>query len=528
MRPPRRLVLLAVLITGVLPACFLSKAKPASTVPAGPASEIRIGIRQPSTLDPALRANPSDLLIADQIFDPLVGFDPGTDALVPKLASSWDVQDGGSRFVFHLRPDALFQNGVSVTASDVAFSLNRLAQKATGSSLAYLLAPVQGFDDVNVTGTSTSMSGVQVLDEHTLQISLSAPWVDFPYALTDPATAPIPAATFQANPSAFMQHPVGAGPYELEASSGLNSLVLQRFDGYWGPRPAIDVVRFIANPSPAAVLGDLGNGTLDVGEVPPASMTPAIAKFGSTGFTPLAAGIYLGFNLTDPALSDLRLRDAVSLAIDRQAIASQIYGNVVGPADGIVPTGLPGHSELSCGVTCTYLPAQARVLVQQAFPSGPPSITLNYPSGDPNQAVASAIATDLKAVGITVVLSPQSPIDYLATLNANTQEMYLEVWVADYPLADWFLTPLFGAGSLDNHTGYQNGPVQALLAKARSTADPTQRLALYSSVEQSVLSDMAMSPIGFFRNHYAASGRVQDFYVDPLGGFQVARFHLAS
>lgn len=504
------------------PACLYT----ANKAPLRP-DQLRIGIRQPSTLDPDLRANPSDLLVTEQIFQPMVGFNPQTDQLEPRLASSWETLDGGSRFVFHLRPAAKFQNGQPVTAADVAFSLNRLALKSTNSSLAYLMAPVAGFDAVNVTGTATTLSGVSVLDDHTLQISLTSPWIDFPYVLTDPATAPIPASAYQANPTAFMQHPIGSGPYELANPSGM-SLVLKRFSGYWGPRPAIPSVRFVFNPSPDAVLGDITKGSLDVGEVPSGSMSSALKKLGSRGFTPLAAGLYLGFNLSDPNLASLPLRRAISMAIDRQAIAAQVYGNVVVPADSIVPSGLPGHSELACGPDCQYNPAQAKALVQQAFPGGPPSITLGYPSGDPNNAIASAIAGDLKMVGITLTLKAQSASDYLNSLIAGSQEAFLQVWVADYPLADWFLTPLFGAGSPDNRSGYNDASVQATLSEARGTADTTKRLGMYASVERSVLSAMAVSPIAFFRNHYAAAARVRGFYVDVLGGFDVARFRLGS
>ncbi|MGH2717760.1 MAG: ABC transporter substrate-binding protein [Candidatus Dormibacteria bacterium] len=510
----------------LLPACLFSS--PAHQGLGGP-NQLRIGIRELSTLDPDLRANPSDLLVADQIFQPMIGFNPKTDQLEPRLASSWQTLDGGSQFVFHLRPSAKFQNGQPVTASDVAFALNRLAQKSTDSSLAYLLSPVAGFDAVNVTGTATTLSGVSVLDDHTLQISLTSPWVDFPYVLTDPATAPIPATAFQANPTTFMQHPIGAGPYELATPSGMpDELVLKRFSGYWGAKPAIPSVRFVFNPDPDSVLGDITKGKLDVGEVPSGSMSSALKKLGSRGFTQLAAGLYLGFNLNDPNVGSLPLRQAISLAINRQAIASQVYGNVVVPADSIVPGGLPGHSELACGGDCDYNPSQAKSLVQQAFPNGAPTITLDYPSGDPNNAIASAIAGDLKAVGITLQLNAQSASDYLTSLINDSQEMFLQVWVADYPLADWFLTPLFGAGSADNLSGYKDGSVQATLSQARATTNAAQRLSMYASVERSVLSDMAVSPIAFFRNHYAAATRVQGFYVDALGGFEIDRLSLGS
>ena len=154
-----------------------------------------------------MRANPSDLLVARQIYEPLVGFDPQTGALLPRLATSWQILNGGTAFRFHLRPDARFQDGVTVTASDVAFELNRLARKDTNSSLAHLLKPVVGYDQVHGTGEATELAGVKVEDPRTLVITITQPWYEFPYVLADPSTAPIPVAKFQSDPAAFPNGP---------------------------------------------------------------------------------------------------------------------------------------------------------------------------------------------------------------------------------------------------------------------------------------------------------------------------------
>ncbi len=523
-RRPLRAVLALVLLT--LGACTARPAKPpAAAVP----SVLRIGIRQPSTLDPVMRANPSDLLIARQIYEPLVGFDPQTGGLVPKLASSWDVGDGGKSFRFHLRPDARFQDGTAVTATDVAFELNRLARKDTNSSLAHLLKPVAAFDQVHGTGEATELSGVKVEDAHTLLVTITDAWYEFPAVLTDPATAPVPADAVRADLAGFMRHPVGSGPYALAAGSALpGDLVLERWKGYWGPAPAVATVRFATGGTSSSVLGDLSGGRLDIGEVPPDAMSKALADFGSRGFTPLAAEIVLGFNVADPSLSDTRLRRAISLAIDRQAIAKKVYGDVLVPADGLVPRGLPGHSDLACTTACAHDPAGAKALVQQVSGTAQPEIGFDYPQGGANDAVAAELISDLAAAGIRLVGRPHSPGDFLATLDAGSRQMFLLIWVADYPLADWFLTPLFGANSPDNQTGYKDPGVQALITQARSTPDAAARIDLQQKLEQKVLADMPLTPIGFFRNHYAATPKVQGFYVDVLGGFDASRLSLAG
>ncbi|MEA2565153.1 MAG: oligopeptide transport system substrate-binding protein [Actinomycetota bacterium] len=492
-------------------------------------TELRIGVRQPSTLDPAMRANPSDLLVARQIYEPLVGFDPQTGALLPRLATSWQVLNGGTGFRFHLRPDARFQDGVTVTANDVAFELNRLARKDTNSSLAHLLMPVVGYDQVHGTGEATELAGVKVEDPRTLVITITQPWYEFPYVLADPSTAPIPAARFQSDPAAFLRHPTGSGPYALASGSALpGNLVLERSKHYWGPLPAVATVRFVSGGSPSAALGDLRAGRIDIGDVAPDSMSQALRDFGSRGFTPLAAEISLGFNLTDPALKDPRLRRAVSMAVDRQAIGKKVYGDVLVPADGLIPRGLPGHTELACADSCVHDPAGAKALVQQVSGTARPEIGYDYPRSGTNDAVAQELKSELDAAGITLVPRPHAPIDFLSALNTNSQQMFLLIWVADYPLADWFLAPLFSANSPDNHSGYNDPAVQSLIDAERSDGDLVPRLGLEKQIEQKVLADLPVTPVGFFRNHYAASSRVQGFYVDVLGGFDVARLSLGA
>ncbi|HEY2667288.1 MAG TPA: ABC transporter substrate-binding protein [Actinomycetota bacterium] len=514
---------LVALVAFVAPGCTGSPTrKPASL------TELRIGIRQPSTLDPALRANPSDLLVARQIYEPLVGFDPQSGALVPRLATSWEVLNGGTGFRFHLRPDARFQDGVTVTASDVAFELNRLARKDTNSSLAHLLKPVVGYDQVHGSGQATELAGVKVEDPRTLVITIAQPWYEFPSVLADPSTAPIPAAEFQANPAAFLRHPSGSGPYALAPGSALpGTLVLERSKHYWGPQPAVARVRFVSG-SPSAALGDLKAGRIDIGDVAPDAMSQALGDFGSRGFTPLAAEISLGFNLADPALRDPRLRRAVSLAVDRQAIGKKVYGDVLVPADGLIPRGLPGHTELACAETCVHDVAAAKALVQQVSSTSPPQIGFDYPQSGTNDAVARELKSELAAAGIALVPRPHAAADFLSTLNMNTQQMFLLIWVADYPLADWFLAPLFSANSPDNHSGYNDASVQSLIDAERSNGDTPARLTLEKQVEQKVLTDLPVTPVGFFRNHYAASTRVRGFSVDVLGGFDVARLSLGA
>lgn len=491
------------------------------------ASEIRIAIRQISSLDPAHLNNAGALLAGRQLFEPLVTFDPKNLQLKPALARRWEVLDQGSRFVFHLRPGAKFHNGQEVTAEDVVFSLNRLARRETASEVAFLLDQIQGFQGVNESGDVPDLQGLRVVDPLTVEVRLVASWYDFPYVLTSPATAPIPQAALLANPDGFATAPVGAGPYRLPAPFERgDDFSLDRFPGYWGRSPAISTISFLLYDQIASSWKDFQSGLVDISEVPPGSISSAQARYGKAGFSPVAATVYLGFNVGE--VPDPRVRRAVSMAIDRRSIAHDIYDNVLLPADSLVPPGLR-ISRGACAGDCKHDPETARALVRQAYPAGDqPPIAFDYQVGGPQEELAKALQVDLAEAGVTITPRPTDLPGLFDRLDSGGQELFRLGWAADYPLADWFLTPLFRSASDVNYTGLADPEIDAMITRARSEPNQNRRAQLYRSLERMELRTLSIIPIGYFRNRFAASENVRGFYADRLGGFQVSRLRMAS
>lgn len=485
---------------------------------------LRIAIRPVVSLDPVSLRDPSAVLVAKQIFEPLVRYDPSSLLLKPGLASRWQMHDGGSRWTFHLRPDAKFHDGNPVTAEDVRYSLNRLASRATASELAFLLDQVAGHDAVHGTGAAQELAGLTAPDARTVEFRLVAPWVDFPYVLTHPATAPVPRAAVEADPEGFKLKPIGNGPYRMTLPAAVGKdFAISSYPGYWGSAPAIRRVRFLIYGSLSEQWKDLNEGGLDIAEVPPGKLALARSKFGDEGLGPVAAGVFIGFNLKRQP--DVRLRKAVSLAIDRNRIAHGVFEESMIPASGLVPEGLPGRVEDPCGTLCTKDVAGAKTLLSELFQGGPPGpLGFEYPAGSTNDAVARAVQADLAEVGLTLTLRPQELTSFFDTLDLETQELFRLGWVAEYPLSDWFLSPLYRSGSPDNHTGFSDPEIDALIAKARSETRRRQRLQIYQQIEKKMMEQMVLVPIGFFRSRLAAGPRVDRFYVDVLGGFEVYRF----
>lgn len=465
------------------------------------------------------------------MFEPLLTFDPESSELLPGIAQSWESHDGGSRFVFRLSETARFHNGRRVTAEDVTFSLNRLARKATESEAEFLLDSVIGFEKVNITAETEDLEGVGRPDEFSVEVRLNAPWMDFPYVLTHPSTAPIPKPEFESDPEGFAQRPLGSGPYRLAGPFRPGEDIrLERFAGYRGRSGSIREISLVVYEQGERAWRDFEAGMIDVAEVPVGRIGFARSKYGEAGFSPLAAGVYLGFNLTNPKFADPRLRQAISLGIDRESMARFVFQDAVYPAHGIVPSGIAGRSLLACGDLCQRDPERARALLAEAFPGGAPEIVYDYPSGPPDDGVATSLKASLADIGLTVTLrSHERELHaYFDLLEARQQEMFRLIWPAEYPVADWFLTPLFKSGSPDNHSGYSHPEIDQLLLSARSAEARRERMALYRQIEERVVPEMAVIPLGFFQNRYAAGPKVTGFYADRLGTFEVRRLRLSG
>jgi oligopeptide transport system substrate-binding protein len=475
---------------------------------------------QPGSLDPVRISDSASALIARQVFSPLASFNQRTNRLTDG-AASWQVQDGGTRFTFTLKEEIKFHNGRTVTAGDVVFSLNRLAAKATGSDLSFLLENVVGFDQVNKLGTVGELEGIRQIDESNIEVRTSTPWVEFPFVLTHPATAPIPKDEYLADPEGFKTKPIGSGPYaysETVAQGG--NVRLSALEGSDGKRPAIEKASFLVYPSVSGAFRDFERRAIDIAEVPAGGSRSLTGFRNSAGFVPLAAMLHLAFNLRSPKLVEPRLREAISLAIDRPTFRQIVYSDTLVPGVGLVPAGLPGRSAEPCGNRCDLNLTRARELVSEAYAGQSPEIMYDFPEGDRDNAAAEAIRENLSTIGVTVTLRSHELPAYVELLRSGAQEMFRLGWIAEFPTTDWFVSPLFRTGSPDNTTGFSIAEVDGLIDRARSEADQTTRDSLYRQIETRVMADMPVIPLGQFQSHYAARG-IEGFYVDSLGTFEL-------
>ena len=483
-----------------------------------------VAIQEPATLDPMRIQDPGSALVARQLYDGLTRWDAKHGEVRPAAARSWRELQSGSRFVFKLRGGMRFHDGSPVTASDFKFAFERIARKRSASDLAYTLELVKGFAAVNQFGDETHLAGVRAPDARTLIIKLSEPYRDFPAVLTHPALVPLERDAV-AKSGSFARKPVGNGPFKLAGRwSPGRPIALEAFTG--GARdPKLDGIRFVPYPDAAASWPEFVEESLDIAEVPAGEIETARQVFGDEGYKPLLAGYYYGFNIRSDDLDSERLRRAIGRAIDRQEIATGIYDRSLADPRGIVPAGIPGFSKDACKSLCDHSTPAARRLVKE-LPRGRRQVTLEYTRGRPHGQVAHAVKRDLSAAGLEVKVRAYDFGVYLRRLSGPKHSMYRLGWIAEYPVADVFLSSLFESSSPDNHSGLRSDAVDELLARAHRTASEVRRAGLYRRAEAKILKHAPIVPIGSFVTRWAAQDRVQGVNFDVMGGFDAARVGL--
>lgn len=485
---------------------------------------LNVATRQPATLDPMRIQDPGSVLVARQLYEGLTRWDPVQQRVVPAAAKSWDVGGGGRVYTFHLRQGMTFHDGSPVSAADFRFAFDRIAKKSNASDLAYTLERVSGFPEVNSAGTSDHLDGLAAPDELTLRITLSEPFRGLPAVLTHPGLVPLRAKAV-ARYDEFLAKPVGNGPFQMaEEWVPGEPVILEDFPGFV-ETPSLDGIRFIPSPDAAASWPLFVDERIDVAEVPSGQFDAARETYGEDGYKPFLAGYYFGLNLRSKELDSIRVRKAISRAIDRAEIADSVYkGNMQLPR-GIVPAGMPGFQENVCITLCRYSPDIAKKMVR-ALPPSARRISVQFNREDPHGRVARLVKKDLEAAGFTVKIEGFGFPRYLELLRDGRQSAYRLGWIAEYPEADVFLSGLFQSGSPDNHSGFASPRVDALLARARRTESEAVRAQTYVQAEKVILSEMPVVPIGSFVTHWAAQPWVDEIEFDVMGGFDAVEISL--
>jgi oligopeptide transport system substrate-binding protein len=488
-----------------------------TAAPAG-AGELRLRGTDPLVLDPALAQDADSAVYIVEIFSGLVRLDKDLK-LQPDLAQTWDTSADGKTYTFHLNPKATFQDGRPVTTADVKYSWERALSPDTGSVTAEnFLGDIVGAKDVS-RGRATEISGLKIIDDLTLSVTLDAAKPYFLYKLTYPTSFIVSQTQIKANPKRWTQLPIGTGPYKITKWKLGEQLVLTAYDNFYLGAPSLKTVTYDLAGGSALVAyeqGDIdltgvGLDDLDRAQDPSDPLNKEFVQVPSQSID------YIGFNTAQAPFDDPKVRQAFALAVDRKKIDEVVLKSAEPVATGILAPGVPGYTPDD--KTYPYDPDQARKLLSESkYANNMPAITLaeSGAGASANDATQAIVQNWKDILGVDVKIQQAESATFFGDLDANRYQMFEIGWIMDYPDPEDVLDLLFYSKSRQNSTQYNNPDVDSKLEAARIEQDTEKRLSIYQDVEKTVLQDAAWIPLFFGQTNALVKPYVKNFEFSPL------------
>jgi oligopeptide transport system substrate-binding protein len=457
---------------------------------------VRILTGVATSLDPAVQGDAGSAAISAQLFESLTAFDPNLE-LRPALAESWRFENDGRRIIFRLRPNLAFSDGSPLRASDVARSWLRLIDPAQPSPLASLAFDIDGAEAYLLGQNADPASvGLQADDAaNELTVDLVRPASDFPNIVSGPTFAIVPPGVGRDPDALEAGGFVASGGYVLTNETG-TGLTLTANPHYWAGPPAIATIEMVGDLGGESEVAAFEAGQLDYTPISSfdagwiaydETLGPQLREVASLVVT------YYGFDTTRPPFDDVRVRQAVGMAVDWRRIGALAGSDgSVTPANSMVPPGIPGRSDQD--FLPPYDPDEARRLLAEAgFAGGAgfPDTTLMTFGGGFDEAILGELDREL---GISLAWETMGD-GYFDRLSGEPPQMWTLGWVADYPGRNDFLGVLLNTTATNNYGRWSSPAFDAAIAEAGSATDPDAASAAYDRAEAIVRDEVPVVPV---------------------------------
>ncbi|MGI4788350.1 MAG: peptide ABC transporter substrate-binding protein [Janthinobacterium lividum] len=459
----------------------------------------------PTTFDPAMVQDGDTIDVLQQVFEGLVQWSP-QNKIVPCLAEKWDVSPNGLTYTFHLRPNVKFQDGSSVTASDVLYSMRRCLDPKLGSPVALnYLGDIQGAKELN-SGKATELTGVKVVNPTTVAITITRPkayWID---TMTYPTAYVVSQAEAKIGVQMTADDVIkgaGTGAFKLTSYVPDSKVTLAANPAYWDGAPKLAGIERPVIIDAGTRHDEYVRGDIDMlqfvspGDLDNDAKDPALS--GQVKLFPRAATYYIGLNQKAfPAFKDIRVRQALAYAIDKTKIVQVVFAGKRDVAQDILSEGIPGFDPKFQGLP--YDPAKAKALLAaagHANGAGIGPIPLYYRQGQPELVKTALLIQQMWSDTLGLQVKPQVT-EWGALLdreNKNSLECYHMRWAADYLDPQDFYSLLLRTGGPENHVVYSNPKFDALCDAADISQNSTQRTALYRQAARIVADEVPIIPL---------------------------------
>jgi oligopeptide transport system substrate-binding protein len=481
---------------------------------------------EPESLDPQKvdSAEESDILL--DMFEGLTRID-GYGHIVPAVATSWDVSPDGLTWIFHMRPDLKWSDGTPLVAGDFVYGLRRAVDPATAAPYVSILYEIVGAREIS-DGKEKDLTklGVTAPDPETVKIVLNEPTAFLPGVLQLPIAYPMPKAAIEANGEQWTRPGkiVSNGAYKLDSWEPQQEIRMVRNPNYRNAATVkIDVARWLVVESDETAFRRFRNGELDFSRIPMTEMPWARKNLADELHPDVSMWtVYVILNTGKGPLTDVRVRQALAMTLDREVLADKIDPHGEVPAYGLIPPGMPGYTQQPPDWMALSKPdrlAKAKALYAAAGygPDNPLKAELIYPTEENSRRVTSAMAGMWRlALGAEITMSNEENQIVLSETRHHDFQMSLYGWIADYPDPWTFLSNFQSAAGDLNTSGYDNPEYDQLLDKAKATLDPAARLKVLEAAERIFSRDLPVIPMYYDVRPYLVSNKLDGYHANPL------------
>lgn len=498
---------------------------PEGAVEAAAIPELVINVGpDPDTIDPALNSSVDGASMIIHAFEGLCSLDKDAVVILAQ-AESYSVNDDGTVYTFKLRQGLKWSDGSPLTARDFVYSWNRAIDPETAADYEYMFDVIEGYDD--------GLLNVKAIDELTLEVKLIARTPYFLELTAFPVYFPVKEDIVRANGDVWATKPdtyIGNGPYKAIEWVPGSHVLYEKNQYYWdvdslGP----EKIRFVLMDDNNAMLAGFNSGTLSFIDDVPNDEIPALRQRNDFFIMGQIGTYYVSFNVEDPALSNPKLRQALTLAIDREFITEFIGQAGQIPAGAFVSLGIsdaaPGSSFRAVGGDY-YDPsraaydanlAKAKDIIAELYPDGnTPTFEYIYNTSTGHQLIAEALQKMWSDIGVNVTIESQEWSVFLNTRKNGEYQIARNGWLNDYndPIG---MLDMWVSGGGNNDAQWSNTEYDALIAKVKSSSDQAERMRFMHQMEDILFGEWVLAPIYYYVDIYMVDPALNGFYASPLG-----------
>ncbi|MEU9891809.1 ABC transporter substrate-binding protein [Sphaerisporangium sp. NPDC051011] len=497
----------------------------------GAAGAVRVEIAEPQhDLIPGNTTETSGAEVLNALFVGLVDYDADKKPF-NRVAESIESPDS-TTWTIKLKDGYKWHNGEPVVAQNFVDSWNFTANGANAQEGNYFFGSIVGYDEMNPgegkTPTATTLSGLKVVDDKTFTVQLKNPFSGFPTMLGYTAFYPLPKAAFESEgklKADYGSNPVGNGPFKMSKAwkRGTDQTIsMVRNEDFKEGKAKIDV-DFKIYTDLATAFNDLRAGNLDImDQLPAEAIATAKTEFGDRYIEQPSSGVgYIGFPIENGAnyAKSADVRKAISMAIDRKTITETVFSGTRVPADDFISPVVSGYRQGACGEACTYDPAKAKALFQQAGGDKMDEIVIGYNGDGGHKEWIEAIANNLRT-NLGAKVTPK-PVEKFATILDDLGAKkwpgaFRMAWIMDYPSPENYLRPIFGSGGSSNYSGYKSKEFDDLLTQGDAAKTLDEGIQFYQKADDLLIQQLPYIPIYFYQTNGAYSQNVKNVKIDPF------------